>query len=228
MKTNLNFTRGEYVAALTILMIIMGSYLFYYLFDAHHQSAVDSTERADEFVAFAKEQQRLQDSVYSARSRQWEHHRPCLSYDTFPKGSYPPKKPMYEIVRLDLNHCDTDEVKTVPQFGSKRAAALVAYRDKLGGFYDLSQLKEVFSLQNIEADFLAKYFYVHSSDVQKININTATYQDLVRHPYFDAYLTKMILNYRQKNGKISSFEELQRVTHAYPELMERLRHYVVF
>ena len=140
----------------------------------------------------------------------------------------PQREPMYEIVKINLNHCDSTDITVVPMFGSKRAARLVEYRDKLGGFHSLSQLREVFVLQDIPMDLLEKYFVVHPADIRKININTATYKEMVNHPYFDAYLTKTILNYRSRNGDITSFEELQQITHAYPELMEKLRWYVVF
>ena len=58
-------------------------------------------------------------------------------------------------------------------------------------------------LQGIPMDLLEKYFVLHANEVRKININTATYAEMVRHPYFDAYLTKTILNYRSKNGDIT-------------------------
>ena len=131
-------------------------------------------------------------------------------------------------MKIDLNRCDTSDIMRVPTFGSKRAQKLVEYRERLGGFYSLAQVREVFVLQDMDVSHLEKYFYVNAGDVRKININTATYKEMVAHPYFDAYLTKTILHYREQHGAIHSLEELQQVTHAYPELMEKLRHYVVF
>lgn len=228
MKTKWNFTKGEYVAGLTLLAIIISSYLFYYLYDSKAKPSVDMREKEQEFLAFAEEQERLRDSFELVRAQRYRYHRTYYQNDTIPKDSVRKKRLMYDIVKLDINRCDTDDIKVVPQFGSKRATALVSYRDKLGGFYSLSQLKEVFVLQNLEVEFLQKYFVVHASSVKKINVNTASYQEMIKHPYFDAYLTKTIINYRQKNGHISSFSELQQVTHAYPELMEKLSHYIVF
>ena len=61
-----------------------------------------------------------------------------------------------------------------------------------------------------------------------MNVNTASYQELVSHPYFDAYLTKLILRHREKNGPIRNLDELQQITHAYPDLIEKLRPYICF
>ena len=77
-------------------------------------------------------------------------------------------------------------------------------------------------------DFEIKYHKKMAQNIKKLNVNTATYQELVAHPYIDAYLTKLIIHYRERNGPIRDLDELQRITHAYPELIEKLRPYIVF
>ncbi len=203
---------------------ILFSYLFYFLCDGEKNPAPDMAQYAAVFEEFNLRQNHIRDSLAKVRRTAYANH--CLSDDTVPRKKT--KQPMYEIVKIDLNRCDSTDITVVPMFGSKRAARLVEYRDKLGGFHSLAQLREVFVLQDIPMDLLEKYFVVHPGDVRKININKATYKEMIAHPYFDAYLTKTILNYRSKNGDITSFEELQQITHAYAELMEKLRWYVVF
>lgn len=230
MKRNINFARGEWVAALVLLAFILGSYIVYYCYDSRKESTVQMDEYAAFCDEFNQRQLEIKDSIDNAYQHRYDKSpaRYYTSGDTNPKNKFPEKKPMYDIVKIDLNRCDTNDIMNVPQFGSKRAAKLVEYRDRLGGFYSLEQLKEVYVLQSIELSFLEKYFYVRENEVRKININEATYKQLISHPYFDAYLTKTILNYRNKKGRISSLTELQQVTHAYPELMDKLRHYVTF
>ena len=224
MKTKFNFTNGEWAASLVLAGFILFSYLFYFLCDGEKDPATDVTQYAAVFEEFNLRQNHIRDSL--AKVRQASYVNRYLSDDTVPRKKT--KQPMYEIVKIDLNRCDSTDITVVPMFGSKRAARLVEYRDKLGGFHSLAQLQEVFVLQDIPMDLLEKYFVVHPGDVRKININKATYKEMIAHPYFDAYLTKTILNYRSRNGDITSFEELQRITHAFPELMEKLRWYVVF
>lgn len=224
MKTKFNFTSGEWVASLFLAGFILFSYLFYFLYDGKKKPSTDMVQYASVFEAFNLRQEQIRDSLALARRASYSNR--SSSGDTTPRKAA--KQPMYEIVKIDLNRCDSTDITVVPMFGSKRAARLIEYRDKLGGFHSLLQLREVYVLQDIPMDLLEKYFVVNSADVRKININTATYKEMVNHPYFDAYLTKTILNYRAKNGDITSFNELQRITHAYPELMEKLRWYVVF
>ena len=216
------------MAALALLALMLAGYLFYALYD-RPRPAKDMSAYVAQFEEFNRCQALLRDSVEAARAQsRHDYSRPWSTRDTNPKNGRSVKKPMYDIVKLDLNRCDTSDIVVVPLFGSKRAARLVEYRERLGGFYSLAQVREVYVLQDMDISHMEKYFYVNSGDVRKININTATYKEMVSHPYFDAYLTKTILHYREQHGAIHSLEELQQVTHAYPELMEKLRHYVVF
>ncbi|MDR1346642.1 MAG: helix-hairpin-helix domain-containing protein [Bacteroidales bacterium] len=137
-------------------------------------------------------------------------------------------KQQYTIIQLNLNRCDTGDITAIPQFGAKRAQKLVEYRQKLGGFHSFEQVAEAYILQNIKPEHLAKYFFIDTIDIKKLEINNATYKELIAHPYFDAYLTKSILNYRNKNGKISSIAQLKEITKAYPELLEKIEPYLSF
>lgn len=227
MKNNINFTRGEWVAALALLAFTMAGYLFYYLYDRQRLPQMELGVYAAQFESFNQQQALLSDSLAKTKAARW-HPDWSAPPDTTRKRAVDARKPLYDIVRIDINRCDTDDIVVVPLFGSKRAARLVEYRDRLGGFYSLEQIREVYVLQDMDMEHVAKYFTLCPSDVRKININTASYKELVSHPYFDAYLAKTILNFREKHGKIDSFEQLQQITHAYPELMEKLRHYIVF
>ncbi len=227
MKTKFHFTRGEWAAALFLLTVMTASNIFYFLHDIKPKPSGDVHIYEEEFQRFAQEQQRLADSLDAVRQHSY-NSRPLRGTDTLPPFKSTPKKPMYDIVKLDLNSCDSNELVTVPQFGTKRAARLVEYRERLGGFHSFSQLQEIYVMQNIDTTKLKTYLYIDKQKIRRVNVNTATYNELVSHPYFDAYLTKLILNHREKKGPIHDLNELQQITHAYPELIEKLRPYVSF
>ncbi len=223
MKTKLEFTQGEKAAAIALLAFIVVSYTVYFLYDAK----AETTLRYDADLSVIEEFNKKQDSLWQVRQQANVSIRQGWKADTVPKGKKGRQR-LYDIVKVDLNRCDTSDIMTVPGFGSKRAAKLIEYRDRLGGFYDLSQLNEVYVLKDMDSAYIAQFFRVSQDAVRRININEADYAEMVKHPYFDAYLTRTILNYRSKHGNIGSMEELQQVTHAYPELMRHLRHYVSF
>ena len=174
MKTKLHFTRGEWAAALFLLTVMTAGNLYYFLCDIHPKPSCDVHQYETQFQQFAEHQARMADSVEATRQRTYGE-QPRSQPDTLPPFKSQPRKPMYDIVKLDLNSCDTDALVTVPQFGSKRAAKLVEYREKLGGFHSLSQLQEVYVLQNIDTVKLKDYFYIDKRELRKLNINTATY-----------------------------------------------------
>ena len=231
MKTKIHFTRGEWAAALFLLTVILASNIFYFFYENNRKPPYDVHQYETLFQEFAQEQQRLSDSLETARQQnraQFYNDRPNIRSDTLPPLQKQERKPLYDIVKVDLNSCDTNDLLTVPQFGSKRAAKLVEYREKLGGFYCYAQLQEVYVMQNIDTTRLKDYLFINKQKIKKLNINTATYKELVSHPYIDAYLTKLILQHREKNGPIRDLNELQQITHAYPELIEKLRPYIGF
>ena len=233
-----HFTRGEWTAATLLLLFIIAQLLFSILYEARPAKPVDFMEFKELVVQFEARQQFIEDSIENARKEMYankyqQNRKQYYVYDTSKHRKNIPfekqeKKPQYAILRLELNHCDSTEIVVVPQFGTKRAQKLVEYREKLGGFYAFEQLKEIYVLQHIEVDFLKKYFTLNPSLIRKININSATYKELTAHPYIDSYLAKLILNYREKNGKFSSIEEVQKATNAYQELVEKLRYYIEF
>jgi DNA uptake protein ComE-like DNA-binding protein len=232
-----NFTRGEWIAATILLLFIVGQLLFSFLYEGRPSPPVDFTEFKELVAQFESRQQFIEDSMENARKEYYAHRYPKnkKEYTSYHASTYKnipfekqEKKPQYSIVKLELNLCDTSEIVVVPQFGSKRAQKLVEYREKLGGFYAFEQVKEVFILQNIEVAFLEKYFTLDVSLIRKININSASYKELVAHPYIDSYLAKIIVNHREKKGKFASMEEIQKATNAYQELIEKLKYYIDF
>jgi DNA uptake protein ComE-like DNA-binding protein len=234
----LNFNRPERIAATILLFIIIAQLLFSIFYEERSSKPADFTEFKKLITQFEARQQFLEDSIENARKERFvnnyqQNKRETYSYNSSQNRQSTPfekqeRKPQYAIVKLELNRCDTSEIVTVPQFGSKRAEKLVEYREKLGGYYAFEQVREVFILQNIEVEFLKKYFTLDISLIRKININTATYKELIEHPYIDSYLTKLMINHREKNGKFTSIEEVQRATNAFQELIDKLQHYIEF
>jgi DNA uptake protein ComE-like DNA-binding protein len=233
-----HFTRTERAAAIILLLIMFAQLLFSVFYEARSSKPEDFSEIQELITQFEARQQFLEDSMENARKARYtsNYQQNRREYSLFDSSRYKQsapfekqeKKPQYNIVKLELNQCDTSDIVVVPQFGSKRAEKLVEYREKLGGFYAFEQVKEIYILQNIDVEFLNKYFTLDVSLVKKININSATYKELVAHPYIDSYLSKLIINFREKKGKFSSMEEVQKATNAYQELIEKLRHYIEF
>lgn len=211
MKNVFNLTAAERSAIIVISIFVFFLSIFYFLKGITCKSQPSSKE----FLTLVSQFQT--DSFPKNKSK-----------DSLKIKNLNNRKTEYKVIKIDLNHCDTSDIKSIPMFGSARAKKVIEYRDQLGGFHSVQQLKEIYILQELEADFLNQYFFVQNNDYQKIKINSISYADLKNHPYFDAYLAKQVIKYREKTGPISSLEELQKATNAYASLIEKMRPYISF
>lgn len=242
MSSFFNFTKGEWSASIFLLSIFIASLFFNHFYSARKKEPFDVTLFQQEIRQFQLVQQHLNDSIaaekerratlyqnrnYAAQGKSFRYDYP-KSYDSIPSRPKPNIQNSYAIIKVDLNHCDTSDIMRIPLFGSKRAQKLVEYRESLGGFHSLSQLQEIFILQNIDTLHFEKYFTISQGNIKKIAINRAEYQELIQHPYFDAYLVKSVLHYRQKRGIIHNIEDFRQATNAYGELLKKVEPYLSF
>lgn len=126
---------------------------------------------------------------------------------------------------VELNSADTAELKKIPGIGSGIARAIVAYRTKLGGYYELPQLRE--ATDNVTPDML-KWFKLEKAPFHRINVNKTSLDRLRAHPYLNFYQAKVIVEYRRKKGRIKSLSQLSLYEEFTGKDLERLSHYLAF
>ena len=129
------------------------------------------------------------------------------------------------LTKVDVNMADTALLRRVPGIGGKISEAIVAYRKKLGGFYSVEQLREL----KIVSPELLEWFEVSSSpDIQRLNINKASFQALNSHPYISYEQTKALLQYIRLYGKVKDEQALVETGLFTKEEVERLKPYLAF
>ena len=129
------------------------------------------------------------------------------------------------LTKVDVNMADTALLRRVPGIGGKISEAIVAYRKKLGGFYSVEQLREL----KIVSPELLEWFEVSSSpDIQRLNINKASFQALNSHPYISYEQTKALLQYIRLYGKVKDEQALVETGIFTKEEVERLKPYLAF
>ena len=127
---------------------------------------------------------------------------------------------------INLNTCDTNDLKQLPKIGSYRAKKIIEQRNKLGGFYSLSQLYSIYSIDSITIENIKNYLIIHTEEINKININTATFKEINAHPLISYEETKNIFNYKKIVGTISSIEELRNNNIVTEEEYKILKFYI--
>jgi DNA uptake protein ComE-like DNA-binding protein len=112
----------------------------------------------------------------------------------------------------------------VPGIGSGYARAIARYRERLGGFYSVEQLREIEGLPEESM----RYFTLGTDNIRKININRLSLSQLRRHPYITFYMAKNIVEYRRLRGPIHSLQDLRLLQDFSPSVILRLQPYVEF
>jgi competence protein ComEA len=128
---------------------------------------------------------------------------------SYPQKTYETKT--YTPSVVDVNHADTAAFIALPGIGSKLANRIVNYREKLGGFYKVEQIKETFGLQDSTFQKIKDRLVLSTKAVTQININTATMEELKAHPYLKQNLAKVIFNYRTQHGNYQTLTDLKKI-----------------
>jgi len=132
-------------------------------------------------------------------------------------------------VLINLNGADSAALEALPGIGERLSARIIKYRDRLGGFHDVAQLKEVYGLQDTVLQALAsRVFVVENALLKKLDVNTSSYADFRRHPYMSHAFAKSLVAFRQTHGEIKSLDELYQLVVVKKEEIERMRPYFSF
>jgi competence ComEA-like helix-hairpin-helix protein len=129
--------------------------------------------------------------------------------NTTPAKTY--EKPKYSITTVDINTADTSGFIALPGIGSKLANRIVTFRDKLGGFYKVEQVAETYGLPDSTFQKIKERLIISNPSVKKLNINSATVDELKIHPYLRYNLANAIVQYRKQHGEFSTVSDLKKI-----------------
>ncbi len=132
---------------------------------------------------------------------------------TAEKTTLPPfKKDKPAVNQLDINTATAEQLEKAYGIGQAYANRIIKRRDALGAFVSMEQMAdfEDFSPEAV-ADLKKRFFVGNGTLVNKINVNTASLQQLSRFPYFNRDMARAIITARSMNGKIHNFDELLKI-----------------
>ena len=112
------------------------------------------------------------------------------------------------VFRIELNSSDSITLKKLPGIGTILAARIIKYRNALGGFYSSEQLSEVYGISDSLYAVLVKFIETDTSLINKMSLNSLTYEEFERHPYLNRYQAKAIMSYRRLIGPFTSVDQL--------------------
>lgn len=131
------------------------------------------------------------------------------------------------VLFIDINSADTTEWKKLKGIGSKLSQRIVNFRSKLGGFVTVEQVAETFGLPDSTFQKIKPQLQFSETGIRKINLNTATVDDLKTHPYIRYSLANAIVQYRNEHGNFKAVTELQKLGAIDEDLFKKIAPYLV-
>lgn len=185
------------------------------------QGADSVTADADRYPAY--------DSHRYARSQrrdQWRH--PILDVEETSVSSTFSLEASKKALVVELNSADTLTLQLLRGIGPTFARRIVRYRERLGGFYCVEQLREVYGMTDDRYQTLVPHLTVDTDSLRRIDINQVTVKELMRHPYVDPYLARDIIRYRDKGHPYRMVDDLRLVATMDDSTLMRLMPYLSF
>lgn len=228
---NKGFSRFErngiiFLCVLILLSIVSKKYIVqYFVKDTPRLSSVDAAKMAA-----------LQEQINSAKvsySNNYTASDKTTDSDEKP-GSYTENnktyaKKEYNDFKIEVNSATAEEYEKLYGIGKVFAERIVTFRDKLGGFYSIEQLKDIYGIQDSAFQKFKKNLTIKPVKVKKININTASFEELTANPYFFSTIAKQIIGYRTKVKPFASVEDIKNLYFVkdHPEQFNKLSPYIV-
>jgi competence ComEA-like helix-hairpin-helix protein len=153
-----------------------------------------------------------------------------LEYPQPEKKIYPEKSYSFTpraIQKVDINLADTTAFIALPGIGSKLSKRIIAFREKLGGFYMIDQIGETYLLPDSTFQKVKPHLVMGNTPTKKININTASVNEMKTHPYIRYNLANAIFQYRQQHGNFNSIEEIKKILIITDEIYLKIAPYLI-
>lgn len=147
---------------------------------------------------------------------------PAFANQNYTAQNYKPRV----ISPVNINRADTTEWIALPGIGSKLSQRIIAFRDKLGGFYSIDQVGETFLLPDSTFQKIKPYLVLENSIVKKININIATVDEMKIHPYLRYNIANAIVQYRIQHGDFKSIDEVKKIVIISEDIFRKVAPYL--
>ncbi|AUC14257.1 hypothetical protein BTO06_03430 [Tenacibaculum sp. SZ-18] len=116
------------------------------------------------------------------------------------------------ISTSDINLATQNDFKTIHGVGEKLSERIIKYRSKLQGFSFDDQLNEIWGLEDKVVKRILNVFVIKEQPViEKVNVNTANFKQVLGTPYVDYDLCKKIFDYRDEVAELQDISELRNI-----------------
>ncbi len=128
-----------------------------------------------------------------------------------------------QIAKMNINLATIEELDQLPLIGEGRARAILAYREKLGGYISVDQLLEIKCIPDSVYRSIEAKVMTDGKIINPLNINA----DILFHPYLPKSLAKMIVTYRQQHKNYQRIDDLRILPLYDDKIMRKIAPYLI-
>lgn len=186
-----------------------------------------SVPEIDRLLAFRKENKyvnspkefqsvtKVSDSLLNAMSPYFKfpdwlnNKKKFKDFKKYPNTAFAKKE---KIAIIDINQASQEDLIKIYGIGEAISLRILKFKESLGGFVSMEQMKDVWGLSDEVIENLNIHFKVLVlPNLKKIDINNASIKELSQFPYFKYPLSKNIVTFRSMNGDIKNIEDLTKI-----------------
>ncbi len=134
--------------------------------------------------------------------------------------------PTKTINIVDINLASPEEMKGIPGMENGLQYRIVKFREKLGGFITINQVKETYGMNDTAFQLIQPYLKLENTTVKKLNINSASDGELNDHPYISKSVAKAIVLYHAQHGNYQSVADIKKIVFIKEDLFQKIAPYL--
>ncbi len=114
------------------------------------------------------------------------------------------------IESIDINEASVEDWSKLPGIGPVLSDRIIRYKNKLGGFYHVDQLIEVYGLAPETHEQIKQYLKCNQR-ITPLDLRDKSIKEIASHPYLDYKSAKLIYAFLKQHPDISSTTELNQI-----------------
>ncbi len=129
------------------------------------------------------------------------------------------------IAVIEVNTATAEEWEALPGIGKVLANRLIKYREKLGGFTSLGQVKKTYGISDSVFVQIEPYLRLQAGNItgnHSLDLNTATVAQLTAVGGIPEAIAKAIVVYRKEYGPFQQITDLKKLVVISDTLFQRL------
>jgi DNA uptake protein ComE-like DNA-binding protein len=162
--------------------------------------------------------------IYSITDSDYKRLEPFIN---FPVAEQTSKKAKPGEI-IELNSADSAKLTEIRGIGPSFAMRIFRYRERLGGFYNKEQLKEIFGIDSSKYAEIKDAVSVNPGVITKININIVSLNQLRVFPYLGYKQVNAIIQYRVQHGSYASIADMKNIAILDNLILRKIEPYLNF